>query len=72
MSFRLLNTECFIFSGISDGKGLAAMKRIWFEKNFPKLNLQPSFLDLWHVLECLLELIQFYHLMQVWVFIFIW
>ena len=25
MSFRLLNTECFIFPGISDDKGLATM-----------------------------------------------
>ena len=32
MSFHLLNTECFILSGISDGKGLATM--VWFEKNY--------------------------------------
>ena len=25
MSFRLLNTECFVFPGISDDKGLATM-----------------------------------------------
>ena len=51
MSFRPLSTECFIFSGISDGKGLATM--VWFEKNFPRWNLQPSFLYLQHALECL-------------------
>ena len=39
MSFRLLNTECFIFSDISDDKGLATM--VWFENNFTKWNLRP-------------------------------
>ena len=34
MSFRLLNTKCFIFPGISDDKGVASM--VWFEMNFAK------------------------------------
>ena len=69
MSFRLLNPECFIFPGISDDKVLATM--VWCEKKFSKWNLRPSIPYLWRF-GMLMELVQFYQLMQSMVFIFIW
>ena len=51
ISFLLRKTNTFISSGISSGKGSATI--IFFEKNFPNLNLQGSFLYFLHVAECL-------------------
>ena len=51
ISFLLRKTNTFISSGISSGKSSVTI--VFFEKNFPNLNLQCSFLHFLHVAECL-------------------